>query len=96
MVVAPFGIALAAGGVVTLITMIILVKKNKMVKKATTAGDYLDKDSVNYSVKTDQFAGTITTRHRINNNSSSGHSGGGHSSFGSSGGGHISGGGRHF
>ena len=93
--VAPIGIALGGGALVTLITMIVLVKKNKMVKKANAAVEYLDKSSVNYSVKTDQFTGTFTTRHRISSDSSGG-GGGGHSSIGSSGGGHTGGSGRHF
>lgn len=78
--------------VITLITMTILVKKNKMVKKATTAAVYLDKGTVNYSVQTDQFLRSHTTHYTTS--SSSGSSGGG-SHSGSSGGGHSSGGGRH-
>ena len=92
--VMPVVPAVGAGLIVTIIVMVICVKKNKMVKKATKAGDYFDKNSINYAVKTDQFVGTFTTRHRMSSDSSGG--GGGHSSMGSSGGGHGGGGGRHF
>ena len=80
--------------VVTTIIMFILVKKNKMVKKASKADDYLISNSVNYSVREDMHTHSRTTSYHIN--TSSGGSGGGHSSSrGSSGGGHSSGGGRH-
>lgn len=84
--------------IITSIIMIILLKKNKMVKKAYEAREYLDGNSISYSIKKDQFLSSHTTHHRINTNSgSSGFSSG--SSFsshsGSSGGGHSSGGGRH-
>ena len=75
--------------VITLITMLIMVKKNKMVRKATTAGSYLNKDSINYTVRTDQFTHSHTTHYTVSSSS------GGGSSLGSSGGGHSSGGGRH-
>ena len=75
--------------VITLITMIILVSKNKMVRKATQASSYLDQKSINYTEKTDQFLHSHTTHYTVSSSSGSG----GHS--GSSGGGHSSGGGRH-
>lgn len=73
---------------ITLIVMLILIKKNKMVKKAITANQYLDKQSIQYSQMNDQFVRSHTTHYTT---SSSSGSGGG----GSSGGGHSSGGGRH-
>ena len=69
--------------------MLILVSKNKMVRKAITANEYLDKGSINYTQSMDQFVRSHTTHYTVS--SSSG--GGGHG--GSSGGGHSSGGGRH-
>jgi uncharacterized membrane protein YgcG len=75
--------------VITLIVMIILIGKNKMVKKATTASQYLDKKSINYSVFTDQFTHSHTTHYTVSSSS------GGGSHGGSSGGGHSCGGGRH-
>lgn len=83
-------LACAAGTLtITLITMIILIKKNKMVRKAITATEYLDKGSINYTQCSDNFIRSHTTHYTV---SSSG-GGGGHG--GSSGGGHSSGGGRH-
>lgn len=87
----PVFICLGGASIITLITMIILVSKNKMVRKATLASSYLDKGSINYTEKTDQFLHSRTTHYTVS--SSSGGGGGSHS--GSSGGGHSSGGGRH-
>lgn len=88
--------AVVCGIIATAITLSIMVKKNKMVKKATEAGDYLDKSSIVYNVKEDILTGSITTHHRISSDSGgSGGGGGYHSSGGSSGGGHGGGGGRH-
>lgn len=86
----PVFLCLGGAGVITLITMLILVGKNKMVRKATLAGAYLDKGSINYIEKTDQFLHSHTTHYTTSSSSSGG--GGG---IGSSGGGHSSGGGRH-
>lgn len=80
-----------SGGIVSLLSTLGLIKKNKMVKKASNANEYLDKSSIQYVKKTDTLVSTITTHHRISSDSSSG---GSHSSFGSSGLG-GSGGGRH-
>ena len=87
----PVLICVGVSSLITLIVMIILVNKNKMVKKATRASVYLDKNTINYTEKNDQFVGSRTTHYTV---SSSSGGGGGHSSHGSSGGGH-SGGGRH-
>ena len=75
--------------VITLITMLILVRKNKMVRKAITANEYLDKGSINYTQSMDQFVRSHTTHYTVSSSS------GGGSHGGSSGGGHSSGGGRH-
>lgn len=89
----PYGICLVLSSIITLIIMSILIHKNKMIKKATKANQYLDKNSINYTEKTDQFLRSHTSHYTVS--SSSGSSGGGHHSSGSSGGGHSSGGGRH-
>ena len=86
----PFIPCTIGAGIITLITMIILVKKNKMVKKSVTANEYLDKGSINYSQSIDQFVRSHTTHYTVSSSS-----GGGGSHGGSSGGGHSSGGGRH-
>lgn len=75
--------------VLTLIVMAIMVSKNKMVRKAMSASEYLDKNSVNYTAHTDQFTHSHTTHYTVSSSS------GGGSHGGSSGGGHSSGGGRH-
>lgn len=79
--------------ILSLITMLTMKSKNKMIHKATEATDYLDKASTIFNEKTDNLISTHTTHHIIT--SSSGGGGGFHSSGGSSGGGHSSGGGRH-
>ncbi len=80
--------------IATVIIILILVSKNKMVKVAYNAGAYLNTDSVSYTDKRDVFVSTHTTSY-THSSSSGGSSGGGgsRSSSGSSGGGH-SGGGR--
>ena len=97
--VLPYPQIMMGSGVVTLIVMLILVAKNKMVKKAYDANPYLVKNSINYTEKKDEFISTHTTSWTESDHTSSygGSSGGGgfHSSGGSSGGGHSSGGGRH-
>lgn len=85
----PYFICTLVASVVTLITMTILVKKNKMVRKAITANEYLDKGSINYTQSMDQFVRSHTSHYTISSSS------GGGSHGGSSGGGHSSGGGRH-
>lgn len=72
--------------IITLITMLILIKKNKMVRKAVTANEYLDKGSINYTQSMDQFVRSHTT-HYTTSSSSSGGSHGGSSGFGHGGGG---------
>ena len=95
--VPPIKFILIGASVVTAITMAILVSKNKMVKKATEADSYMDRESIKYRKKDRNLISSHTVTHV---NSSSG-SGGGHGG-GSFGGGHIGssggfhgGGGRH-
>lgn len=89
--VTPYKEAVIFSFISTIIIMIILVSKNKMVKKAINADEYLDSSSVKYIKKEDKFINTHTTSYTISSNSS----GGGGSHIGSSGGGHGGGGGRH-
>ena len=88
----PWLLALIISSVITCIIMIILTSKNKMVKKASIAKEYLDSSSVNYTNRSDNFISTHTTSYTV---SSSSGGGGGGSHSGSSGGGHGGGGGRH-
>lgn len=90
----PFIPIILISGVVTLITMLIMVNKNKMVAKATKASVYLDQPSLHFTNRQDQFITSHTTSY-TRSSSSGGGGGGFRSSGGSSGGGHSSGGGRH-
>lgn len=80
--------------VIATIAIIIMIAKNKMVRKATKAAAYLDKDNINFTNRQDRFVTTTTSRVRINTSSSSGghRSGGFH---GGSSGMSRGGGGRH-
>ena len=91
----PIILALGISSIITLIIILILIKKNKMIMKETRADQYIDMKSVKISNRQDVFITSHTTQHTIS--SDSGSSGGGsfHSSSGSSGGGHSSGGVRH-
>lgn len=92
----PYGGMAIGSGIVTLIIVSIMAAKNKMVKKAVTANEYLVKSSINYTERRDDFVSSHTTSWTESDSSSGGGGGGGfHSSGGSSGGGHSSGGGRH-
>lgn len=90
----PYVVAIIGAIIVSSIVVSVQIRKNKMVKKATTAFDYLDKNSINYTVKKDRFLRSHTSSYKTSS-SSGGSSGGGGHSTGSSGGGHSSGGGRH-
>ncbi len=80
--------------IVSTITVVILIRRNKMVHKATNADLYINKESINITNRKDQFITTATTRVRITSSSSSGGGHAGGSSFHSSGGGFHGGGGR--
>lgn len=90
--VPPFLIATILSGIVTAIFLGITISKNKMVKKAVVATEYLNRESISITEKKDQFLHSHVTHYTISTSSGSGSSRGGH--VGSSGGGH-SGGGRH-
>ena len=80
--------------VISLIVILILKSKHRMVKIARDANKYFDSKSFNLTNKEDRFITSRTSSYTISSSSSGG--GGGHSSSGGhSGGGHSSGGGRH-
>lgn len=87
----PYVLCTIASLIITTIIIAILVRKNRMIRKATRAEVYIDKSSINYTKRENRFITSHTTHYTVS--SSSG--GGGGSSHGSSGGGHSSGGGRH-
>ena len=81
--------------VVTLIFIIVNVRKNKMVRTATQASQYLNQETFKILEQSDRLIHSHVTSWTESSSSSSG-GGGGHSSFsGHSGGGFSSGGGRH-
>lgn len=84
---------LGISAVITLIFILINVKKNKMIHKALEASAYFNKESFKETASSDRLVSSHTTSYT--ESSSSGGSGGGHSSIGHSGGGFSSGGGRH-
>ena len=91
--VTPYVTIIFVSSIITLITILVLVKKNKLVKKKLETQNYVDKSGINLTIIKDNLVRTFVTHHT--RESSSGSSFGGHSSSGSSGGGHSSGGGRH-
>lgn len=91
----PTAVALIISSIVTLIVISIMIKKNKMIKKETTANQYLDNSSIKYTKRNKNLISSHTTHYRRVESSSSGGGGGFSSHTGSSGGGHSSGGGRH-
>lgn len=87
------GLSMIIALVITGIIIYILIKKNKMVLKATKATVYMNKEKSKITNVQDNFITSNTTSYVISSDTSSG---GGHSSSGgSSGGGFSSGGGRH-
>lgn len=91
----PFFETVGASLLITIIVLVVLIKKNKMIMRASSATEYLDKNSFLINERKDKYITSHTSSYTISS-SSSGSSGGGFSSHsGSSGGGHSSGGGRH-
>ena len=76
------------------VIVLIFILKNKMIKAATHAGEYLVKDSVVINKRDDRFITTHTTSVRIDDSSSSSGSRGGSSTHRSSSGRSHGGGGR--
>lgn len=94
---APISSCLILGLLIAGIVVGIMIAKNKMVKKATEASEYLNKGSVKITNRKDVFVRSHTSSYTTSSSSggSSGGGGGFSSHSGSSGGGHSSGGGRH-
>lgn len=74
--------------IATIIVMGILIYKNKLVKKATSSREYLNKDSVDIKLESDQFLGSSVSKVPVSHSSSGGSS----TSSGSSGVSHGGGG----
>ena len=92
----PIGIALLAGLAVAGTIIGIMIAKNKMVKIARQAGEYLDKNSINITKREDTYLRSHTTSYTISSSSGGGgHHGGGHSFHSGSSGFSHGGGGRH-
>ena len=91
----PIGLALILGLIISGITIGIMVSKNKMVKKATKAEEYLDGDSINITTREDKFIRSHTTHYTVSSSSGGHSSGGGHSFHSGSSGFSHGGGGRH-
>lgn len=88
--------SIAIGLLITIIVVNILIHKNKMVKKATTAKEYLDKDSVNIENIGEIIISSNTVRKRIEHDTYSGSSTGGSSTHSGSSGSSHGGGGHGF
>lgn len=96
--VPPIMLSIIIAAIVTIIVVSILVNKNKMIKKATKALNYLDINSINFTVKHDKFIRDSISSYTVSSSSGSSGSGfgggSGRSSMGSSGRGFSSGSGR--
>lgn len=68
----PYLLSLGISALVASIVLGILVAKNRMVKIATEANAYMDKNSAKITERNDQFVTTHTTTVRINTSSGSG------------------------
>lgn len=93
----PWLWALLVSGIVSLIYASVFIGRNKMIKKAREAKDYLNDEDIDMYKTVDQYLRSHTSSYTVSSSSgsSSGGGGGGRSSSGSSGRGHSSGGGRH-
>ena len=91
----PWTMIITIDILITIIVMLILIHKNKMIKQKLITKDYIDKNGVIFTKRENNLVRQYVT-HVTHDSSSSGGGGGGFSSsIGSSGGGHSSGGGRH-
>ena len=86
----PIVIAIIASLIITIVIMIILVSKNKLVRKATTAEEYLNKESVDIKKTGEILVSSHTSKHKIEHDNGGGSS----THIGSSGGSHGGGGHR--
>lgn len=89
----PYLLSIGVSAIVSTIVLLVLMAKNKMVKKAVEANTYMNKESASITERSDQFITTHTTSVRINTESSgSGRVGGSSTHHGSSGVSHGGGG----
>lgn len=72
----PYLISISMSALISTIVLLVLIHKNKMVKKATEANLYMDKNGATITNRNNQFITTHTTSTRINTNSGSSRSGG--------------------
>lgn len=77
----PFVPIIFVSLLISIISTIVMANKNKMVFMATSAGNYINKGTINITSKTDRFLRSNTTSYTV---SSSSGSGGGSRSFGGS------------
>lgn len=93
----PIGLAGFVGLIVAGIAIAVMITKNKMVKKAHKAEEYLNKESIEITNRQDTFLRSHTTSYTESSSSGGGHSGGGggHSFHSGSSGHSHGGGGRH-
>ena len=92
----PLSMAFMGGLAAALTVVLIMVAKNKMVKKAHKATEYLNQDSINITKREDTYLRSHTSSYTISSSSSrGGYHGGGHSSHHGSSGHSHGGGGRH-
>lgn len=91
----PLSTAFITATIVTIITISLMVKKNKMIKKETRAAEYLNNSSIKYTKRNKTLVSSHTSHYTRVEFSSSGGGGGFSSHSGSSGGGHGGGSGRH-
>ncbi len=91
----PILLALIVAGAVAGTITGIMVSRNKMVKKAKKAEEYLNQDSINITKREDTYLRSHTSSYTISSSSGGGHSGGGHSFHSGSSGFSHGGGGRH-
>lgn len=89
----PYKLIILIDSIITTIIILVLVGKNKMVKKNLNTKDYINSKDLIFRNTNDTLINSYTTHYTTSSSSSSG--GGFSSSGGSSGGGHSSGGGRH-
>jgi len=91
----PFMMFLGISAIISTIVLVIFIYKNKLIRKAHNAKEYIENDKTKIDVIGDTKISSNTSRVRINTESSSGRSGGSSSHSSSSGRSH-GGGGRRF
>lgn len=92
----PLFIFLFISAIIATIVLVIFISKNKLIKKAHDAKDYMDKENAKILKVRDKFITSHTSRVRINSDSGSSFRGGGSSTHRSSSGKSHGGSGRRF